>query len=174
MLSLGNLADTRVITTTIWATEDARAASGMNRAVIDNVADFGPFVVGSFSRDQYEVLTDTWQLDGGAGDGSHGVARVTTTQLRPGGRDAGVALVREITDRPAGDPERFRGSLALADQITVKVLALEVWDRRATLAAYDSSVFLHDRIEREHHVRADAPVHAIYRVAALMRADVEP
>jgi heme-degrading monooxygenase HmoA len=169
VISLGNRAENRVITMTLWATEDDRRASGMDRAVIDNVAEFGPFVVGSFSRDQYDVVTDTWVGDARAEHGHGAFARVTTTQLRLDSWDEGLALVREITDRPAGSPAGFRGSLAMVDATTGKVLVLEVWDTRSALTSYEASVHLHDRVARERHVLEGGTAHAIYRIATVRR-----
>lgn len=162
-MALGNRAENRAITLTVWASEEARRASGTNQAVIDNVAEFGPHVVGSFSRDQYEVVTDTW-LRNSDDAGNLGLVRVTTALLRLDCWEAGVALVRDITGRTAGDPAGYRGSLAMVDGLTGKVLVLEVWDSRAAMASYDSTVHLHDRVARESQLLASAPIHSVFRI----------
>lgn len=173
VVSLANRAENRVITMTLWATDEDRRASGMNRAVIENVAEFGPFVVGSFSRDQYDVIVDTWERDESGPDGYGSFARVTTAQLLLESWDDGLELVREITDRPAGTPAGFRGSLAMVDDATGKILVLEVWEARDALTSYEASVNLHDHVARERRVLAGAAAHSIYRVATVQRVEVE-
>jgi quinol monooxygenase YgiN len=164
LIVLTSRAASRTLTISLWATEHARHATSSDPMVLNNLASFGDLVSGAFNRAAYDVIADTWQPDPALDDPDASYARVTTTQFRLDAWRESVALLREIAARPAGEPAGYAGSLVLADPATGNVFVAEAWRTRSALAAYDATVYQHDRVARERNLLASLPQHDVYRV----------
>jgi heme-degrading monooxygenase HmoA len=164
LIVLGNRSNSKVLTLSLWASEQDRNATNTDPEILADIASYRSFLGGTFARDAYVVVVDTWKRGGVDATRAPGFARVTTAQFQAGNWEEGIALLRAITSRPAGEPPDYLGSLALADPSSGKMLVVEAWRSRAALAAHEATVFRHDRMARDQHMLETRPVHETYRI----------
>jgi heme-degrading monooxygenase HmoA len=164
LLVLASRASERVLTISLWESEEARHATSSDPAVLSNLAAYGHLVRGAFTRAAYDVFLDTWQRTPALVEPDTPYARVTTAQFRQGAREGGLTLLREITSRPSGEPPDYAGSLVLVDPVTDGICVIEAWRSRAALADYDASVYQHDRMARERQILLTSPAHEVFRI----------
>lgn len=142
MLAAINRASGRIWLVTIWNSEQARDASAVDPAFIQNMASFADWMAGGFNRESYDVIANTLQsLAPADDDDAPPCVRLTIVTLDPARIDEAGVILADLADPVAHNNEGFRGAVVMLSAIQSRAIVFEHWRDQSSLDESDDVPF---------------------------------
>lgn len=153
----------KAFTVSFWERAEQRDESGLRMEYIQNLSDYGEMIVGSMTRESYEVIVSTVRPATPDDAASRAWGRVTTGFAPPERWDEAIAMLKPMVEDD-GDNRSHQGSVLLANRTLAKVVIVGVWDSRRAIMATDDEIHAQSYLVRRSGFLTSSPTHEVYEV----------